>query len=185
MKKIITADNVFTKQECHEIIFSHLSDNNFRQGSQYGDDGGDYFSSYRSCHVAPGNTHYGQKICQITMDLARQFEDAATKGFCYNGFDFLKYEPGQKFSWHTDDKKAPNRALSFVIYLNDDYRGGETEFRAFNSYTQEHNVSRVITPKQGSILAFTSKNLSHRSAPVLTKVKYALVSWLIDGFDLG
>lgn len=52
----------------------------------------------------------------------------------------LHYEPGQKFSLHADfqDPAVPalareiaqrgQRVATFLIYLNDDYEGGETEF---------------------------------------------------------
>jgi prolyl 4-hydroxylase len=57
-------------------------------------------------------------------------------------FRYYRYRPGQYFDWHADAsfRRANGEAsrLSFIIYLNDDFTGGETTV-----------VDAVIGPKRG------------------------------------
>src|SRR5262249_40814743 len=45
-------------------------------------------------------------------------------------FRYYRYRPGQRFDWHADAsfRRANGEAsrLSFIMYLNDDFSGGET-----------------------------------------------------------
>ncbi len=52
--------------------------------------------------------------------------------------------------------------LTFLMYLNDDFHGGETEF-----------PWQKIKPMRGSALIFPHR-LSHQGAPVISGVKYVL-----------
>ncbi len=51
-------------------------------------------------------------------------------------FRFYRYDPGQQFNWHLDGAyHAPNgdsSRLTFLIYLNDEFAGGETSFEGFD-----------------------------------------------------
>jgi hypothetical protein len=61
--------------------------------------------------------------------------------------------------------------LTFLIYLNDNFQGGETKFYL------PHQLSRGIVPKAGSILIFPQGNLAsliHEGAAVTSGVKYVI-----------
>ena len=62
-------------------------------------------------------------------------------------FRYYRYRPGQRFDWHADApfRRANGEAsrLSFIIYLNDDFTGGETTV-----------MDKTITPKRGMALLF-------------------------------
>ncbi|MBL0742046.1 prolyl hydroxylase family protein [Chryseolinea lacunae] len=81
-------------------------------------------------------------------------------------FRFYRYRPGQKFRKHRDAsyiKSATEGSLfTFMIYLNDDFTGGETTFNEI-----------VVKPKTGSALIFRHA-LEHEGTEVLTGVKYVL-----------
>ena len=59
---------------------------------------------------------------------------------CFEVPKLLRYEPGQQFSLHADFQEPTTpvlareielhgqRVLTFLVYLNDDYEGGETAF---------------------------------------------------------
>lgn len=94
---------------------------------------------------------------------------------CHEGLGVLKYEPGQKYDWHTDapiigfggDFDAKNRLISCVLYLNDDFTGGYTEM-----------LGRKYKPEKGKVLIFPSNwNYPHRACPVEEGTKYAVVTW--------
>jgi hypothetical protein len=59
---------------------------------------------------------------------------------------------------------------SVLLFLNDDFEGGETEFL---------HQSRRIEPKRGRIIVFpTTYTHVHRGNPPLDGKKYILTSWL-------
>lgn len=81
-------------------------------------------------------------------------------------FRFYKYQAGQRFKKHTDQSYARNETeasyYTFMIYLNDDYTGGETTFD-----------KTVIRPKQGAALIFLH-SLEHEGSEVTQGTKYVL-----------
>lgn len=81
-------------------------------------------------------------------------------------FRFYKYQAGQQFKTHQDESYIRNETeasyYTLMIYLNDDFEGGETTFE---------NV--IITPKQGTALIFLH-NLTHAGTAVEKGIKYVL-----------
>jgi predicted 2-oxoglutarate/Fe(II)-dependent dioxygenase YbiX len=62
--------------------------------------------------------------------------------------------------------------LSPILYLNDDYTGGEIEF-------VHHGIT--IKPSPGMLVLFPANYAySHIAHPVKTGTKYAIVTWLHD-----
>lgn len=90
--------------------------------------------------------------------------------------NLLKYEQGEEYGWHIDapaekdmsgECDAVSRLISVVLYLNDDFKGGETEM-----------LGRKFRPEKGKALIFPSNwNYPHRACPVTEGTKYALVTW--------
>lgn len=84
-------------------------------------------------------------------------------------FRFYKYEVGQRFNKHKDGAFVRNENdrsfYTFMIYLNDDFEGGSTDF--------ESDIS--IQPKTGSALVFLHP-LRHIGTRVTKGVKYAIRS---------
>ena len=89
----------------------------------------------------------------------------------------LRYEEGQAYGWHVDQRltfagggsecQADNRLISAVVYLNDDFEGGETEM-----------FGRTWAPKAGQALFFPSSwTYPHQALPVISGTKYAIVTW--------
>lgn len=81
-------------------------------------------------------------------------------------FRFYKYQPGQQFRRHRDQSFIRNETeasyYTFRIYLNDNYKGGETSFDQL-----------VIRPSTGMALIFLH-NLEHAGNPVTQGIKYVL-----------
>jgi hypothetical protein len=81
-------------------------------------------------------------------------------------FRFYKYEPGQQFKKHRDQSYIRNSSeasyFTFMIYLNDDFKGGTTTFD-----------TPVVVPKKGSALIFYHY-LEHEGSEVLEGTKYVL-----------
>ena len=83
-------------------------------------------------------------------------------------FRFYRYEPGQRFKRHIDGRFKKNEEeesrVTFMIYLNDDYSGGETKFDEV-----------VIKPTKGMALCFIHEQ-KRESIAIADGVKYVLRS---------
>lgn len=88
-------------------------------------------------------------------------------------FRFYRYAPGQKFAWHSDGpfqrENGEVSLLTFMIYLNEGYRGGATRF----DWTE-------VAGKEGMALIFEHE-LVHEGAELTEGVKYVLRSDVMYG----
>lgn len=86
----------------------------------------------------------------------------------YEAFNFVKYDgPGTQFRIHADHGPTYVATISAVIYLNDDYEGGELWFPRFGV---------DLKPKRGDIAIFPSTFIyEHASREMISGVKYAVV----------
>jgi predicted 2-oxoglutarate/Fe(II)-dependent dioxygenase YbiX len=91
---------------------------------------------------------------------------------------FLYYNVGGKYDLHNDSEdfvdgnlqRVCERDVTILLYLNDDYEGGELEFPDWNC---------TFKPKAGTLIAFPSYiEFSHRVHPVTKGKRYNLVSWI-------
>lgn len=96
----------------------------------------------------------------------------------YEVFNFVKYEgEGKEFKIHADDGPAYKAAVSAVIYLNDNYEGGEIYFPRMDN--------KVIKPEYGDIAIFPSNYIyEHASLPIKSGTKYCVVV-MMDLNDLA
>jgi len=82
-------------------------------------------------------------------------------------FRIYRYTKGQRFKMHRDGSYQRNdkecSLLSFIMYLNHDFDGGETEFRKLET----------IVPKKGSALIFKHP-YRHEGKEILSGTKYIL-----------
>ncbi len=87
----------------------------------------------------------------------------------YEAFNFVKYNgPGQQFKIHADHGPAYNTTVSVVVYLNDDYEGGELYFPRLDKL--------VYKPKIGDIAIFPSNYIyEHASRDMINGIKYSVV----------
>jgi prolyl 4-hydroxylase len=79
-----------------------------------------------------------------------------------------RYGPGEKHGAHWDTEVELDHGrrtlLTFVVYLNDDFEGGETEFPELRA---------IVTPKRGRALLFQHR-VVHIASEVQRGAKYVL-----------
>ena len=84
---------------------------------------------------------------------------------------FYRYDPGQQFRYHFDgsfrSKNGTQSLLTFMIYLNDEFEGGNTSFL--------NSEKTIVKPETGMMLAFRHE-IMHEGAEVLSGRKYVLRS---------
>ena len=87
-------------------------------------------------------------------------------------FRFYRYDSGQKFSLHYDGSfhrsDRERSQLTFMVYLNADFTGGETKF-----YDEDRELRVTVNPECGMALGFVHLQL-HEGAPVIKGRKYVL-----------
>jgi predicted 2-oxoglutarate/Fe(II)-dependent dioxygenase YbiX len=95
----------------------------------------------------------------------------------YEQPQLLRYAPGGYYVYHSDAydyedgrwRKAADRDISLLLYINDEYTGGELEFNSF-SYT--------LRPRAGMLVWFPSDfRYLHMAKLVTSGRRYAIVSW--------
>lgn len=79
-----------------------------------------------------------------------------------------RYDPGQRFSPHVDGAVVraddERSLLTFMVYLNEDFTGGETYFL---------HLEQTVIPRTGLGLLFQHR-LLHEGCPVTSGRKYAV-----------
>lgn len=91
------------------------------------------------------------------------------------GYQLLRYGPGQHFSEHVDEMPGPSvygqRQLTAILYLNDDFEGGELVLP---------QQELVYKPRRGSLVLFPAGFcFPHASRAVERGIKYSAVTWFI------
>jgi hypothetical protein len=141
---------------------------------------------YRDCHdfkykpgQLPENIPGVQTINQIYSELHyRQLQPVKDYAKHYNigelryweAMNLVKYGPGEHFEYHHDHGYSYNCTVSLVLYLNDNYEGGEISFRLQNLQ---------VKPEAGDLFVFPSNFMyPHRAMPVISGTKYSLVIML-------
>ena len=86
----------------------------------------------------------------------------------YEAFNFVKYEgAGTHFKIHADHGPTYVTTVSIVVYLNDNYKGGELWFPRFDL---------TIKPQAGDIVVFPSTYIyEHASQDMISGTKYSVV----------
>jgi 2OG-Fe(II) oxygenase superfamily len=88
----------------------------------------------------------------------------------------LKYQTGQEYKQHVDAGNNNNRMVSMVMYLNDEYEGGNIEF-PFMHFD--------LKPPANSMIFFPSNYAyAHIAHPVKTGTKYAVVQWIEEKHEV-
>lgn len=92
-------------------------------------------------------------------------------------FRFYKYQVGQEFKKHRDQSFIRNEIeasyFTFMIYLNDDFGGGETLFSDI-----------LVKPQIGKALIFLHQ-LEHEGTAVTKGIKYVLRTDLMYKLEVG
>jgi len=176
-------DKAITPERCQEIIDS--AGDTFIKGEVGGDDGNRTDNKIRKTNI-----YWSQD--QELFDMVGHYGASANRQGEWNlqtsGMESIQigqYPIGGHYDWHVDGlgvepMSAPGnefldgkvRKISFVLWLNDDFEGGEFEFH------KTHTKKNVIKPKQGTIVLFPSW-VMHRVKPVKKGTRYSAVTWLV------
>ncbi|WP_294315371.1 2OG-Fe(II) oxygenase [uncultured Chryseobacterium sp.] len=114
---------------------------------------------------------FDNKLAENLFRRAARFLPQTHGTYKVSGFNEMfriyKYSPGQRFKMHRDGSYIRNEHersfYTFLIYLNDDFEGGETEFEGLFT----------VAPKKGSALVFYHP-FRHEGKTLISGLKYVL-----------
>ena len=108
---------------------------------------------------------YLEHFQELGIDRGSHERHSVIEGYLTNNIltnpQIQKVSPGGRFNWHSDC--GPRNIIQFIFYLNDDYKGGRTEF----------SNGRVIEPKKGKVVIIPcTPQAIHRGNIVTHGIKY-------------
>lgn len=188
---IYEIDNFLTKDECINLINKH--NNNLKRSEVINSNRVSKFRTSSQKWI--DDTELNNKI----LNLVNKYSKIKLSLDNGESIQFAKYEPTQEYNKHYDictfeenkdactkdyNKFGSYRYITVIIYLNNNFNGGETLF---------NDLGRKIKPKQGKALLFYNcilddKSLEnglckriddsiHSGLPVDNGEKYILTKW--------
>jgi prolyl 4-hydroxylase len=172
--------NFLTKEEC--AYFIDMIDKNHAPSSVV--EGGKELSTISDTRTSStcNLNHRDEKVQQLQKKIADFLGIELAKGEHLQG---QLYEEGQYFKPHQDFFSGPaikkhclhsgNRTDTLMIYLNDDFEGGGTNFV---------NQNKIVQPKEGMALSWKNmvngemqNDSMHEGMPIIKGKKYIITSW--------
>tara|TARA_R100000388_G_scaffold25298_1_gene19642 strand:- start:1137 stop:1709 length:573 start_codon:yes stop_codon:yes gene_type:complete len=124
-------------------------------------------------------THWGNYLGSVFQKKFNEYSKevapfAGTSISAISAINLLKYDQGCHYKEHTDNFTANPRILSSILFLNDDYEGGELEF--FEP-TKKELIAKV-EPQSSRLIIWPSDFLYvHKVNPVRKGKRFTVVSW--------
>lgn len=181
---IVVAKGLIASEKCDEIV-TMFKDSDEWVNAACGPDNG-YHPDVRNCNIIrvsrPSEEKYASEartlldadlfgiVSSAVKQYIEKFPYVAAVINSDEGYDLMRYEPGQKVSRHIDvGATSATRALSCSIQLNDGFVGGEWQF--FGDVK--------IPVEKGDIVMFPSNFcFDHEVTPVTEGVRYSLLTFL-------
>jgi hypothetical protein len=173
-KSIKLIPDFFSREECLQVIDYTESQNQYFKSMTLDESGkakiDDFRTSY-SINLSPRELALYQTIRDRTAETLK------VRKSHIEGLQCVRYKEGQQFNPHLDTNDKLNRKHTLLVYLNDDFAGGETYFP---------ELMLKISPVTGSALHFLNEDAKgkiipfslHAGLPVRNGVKYACNIWV-------
>ena len=168
-------------------ISKMLAETEYTKSTGYDNDvGGTNLTDYRTSSTFFAYAKY-EYVTDYIVDFLKQDLGHEYDRSLAESWQLTKYEVGEYYKPHWDyflkdfevsDGRKINRVATFLIYLNDDFTGGETYFP---------KIDLTVKPKAGKCLYFTypggptdpiSDLTYHEGKPVISGTKTIANLWL-------
>lgn len=165
---IWTIKNFLSKKECDDLIYISEA-SGYKEATVSFSSGAKMMKGLRNNErILVKDVSLAHKLWEKLQPFCSQVLDQSKAIGLNEQFRFYKYEGGQRFKKHIDGRFKRNEIeesrITFLVYLNDDFEGGETAFE-----------SCIIEPQKGTALCFIHE-LKHEGIPVNVGTKYVLRS---------
>lgn len=124
------------------------------------------------------NVHWSNflasKFIQLIKDYEKNYKER-TNVESIQEIIALKYTEGDYYKVHSDNCFNFPRTLSVILFLNDDYKGGQVTFKCPKTF--ENLLS--VPPKSGRVIMFPSNFMfPHVVENIDEGLRYSIVSWI-------
>ncbi|WP_316803115.1 2OG-Fe(II) oxygenase [Pedobacter nototheniae] len=170
-------DNFISAQECDEIIRISEEQSVYERSlvELLNEDSTAEKSALRTSFSAVLKNDHKNAVINSIYHKAAQLAQVSINQM--EAIQCVRYAAGQEYKAHFDGDQVNKRIKTILVYLNDDFEGGETSFT-------EINVN--IKPKKGSALIFYNLDdndnplieSAHCGMPVTLGIKYAMNIWI-------
>ena len=170
MEQIFKQDNIISLDDCKTLI-------EYQKNNSTSNELGEVWNnrSVTSYNNQIWVKYLTDKIHNKIIDMCKELYNQTV----YLEFSNLVYwGVGMKLDKHADNHYiddpqkphyTPNRDYSSVLYLNDDFTGGETYF---------YNYNYEVKPEPGTVILFSSgKDHIHGVNEVLSGERYTMATW--------
>jgi prolyl 4-hydroxylase len=172
-------NNIIPHDICDKIIQNFSNSLQPASVSAPGQDGFIVDSSSRLADTSPIDGPNIPPLKPLAQYISKITNSPTTHQECWS---LIRYKPGGKYEPHYDSfqpefTEANPRSHSFIFYLNEDYKGGETIFP---------NKNIKVSPKKGKMIYWKNLNSQntcnpdtlHSGSPVEEGIKWILVVWV-------
>lgn len=166
----------------NHIYDDMLNTSNFQRSLGYNGNGNSSPTNIRTSRTA----HTGDKYKSLNYHILNILEKRFNHKYdveCVESCQLTRYEVDQEYKSHWDYfnhvghkiDQVRDRKATVILYLNDDFLGGETHFEKLNI---------TVTPKKGTALYFTYENENtkertyHAGLPVKQGTKNIATFWI-------
>lgn len=160
---ILIIDNVLSVKECNALIDIHKVSS-------------DRWGTHIPGKYAQEKSLFVLKLDDISKEYLEFIEPIKNKllnvskvvkpNIAYEWGEIVDWEPNVHMDWHLD-KSSPNTVLTSLTYLNDNYRGGETQL-----------IGGInIPPVVGRTIIFDGNIYKHSVNPVIANNRFTLPIW--------
>ena len=159
-ENILIVDNFLSSSECDELIELYKNDN-----SPVVRDSPFWYGRGRWPEYTEHQTY------KLITERQRLSEEFFNKKFEIINLHLMIWNVGHKMRPHSDygaQNEFPNREYASIIYLNDDYEGG-------NLVIPE--LKFVNRPKKGQLVTFAGGKLFHGVTTITKGTRYTSICW--------
>ena len=124
-------------------------------------------------------------ILKEFLDVTKKINNNASWNFNIDTIEPLQYgeyNKSQEYGWHVDQHNKPYsdrrvRKISFSVFLNDDYTGGEFDLELHSPSIKTRYETFNKLPLNTAL--FFQSDYWHRVRPVTKGVRKSLVGWVL------
>lgn len=175
-QKIIINSELFTPLQV-EVLHQNAKNSPTKQGTHIEDNLPT--TDTKICDIQFIDYSSYQQQVESVIEQCKTFLEETYKLPCeLSVLEFVKYEKGGHYVTHIDGqyldgdtiKIGPDhKDLTCILYLNDDYEGGELTFNFFN---------KTIRPQKRQVITFPSNwRYLHKVSSITSGERYAMVMW--------
>ena len=185
---IRSIDNFITKSECKHLI--KLIEENNHKSTVASDATMDGYEQHNRNSTTSNLLHSDTVVNNVLSKIAEELKLDLSLA---EGIQGQRYEVGQYFKPHQDwfsgkaiekhCKGRGNRSHTLMIYLNEDFEGGKTNFPNIY-YTAQPQTGRAITWTNLKKDGTGDPDALHEGQTISKGVKYIITSWWRTGIPL-